>query len=119
MRRVPVGTWRPEQPDAAPRELNTAAGVPVALTCNRDSHVVMMATPPDLQELAPMFGRASCEMVHKAAAAAIDLLVAVSVPVPLAVEFAERCSVALVGFARTGRHDVYTFADRIMDGDSR
>jgi len=59
LRRVSVGTWRPKQPDAAPRELNTAAGVPVALTCNRDSHVVMIATPPDLQERAlKLAGRA-------------------------------------------------------------
>jgi FdhD protein len=63
--------------------------------------------------------RASYEMVYKAAAAGIELLVAVSAPTTLAVEFAERCGLTLVGFARPGRHNVYTFADRILDGESR
>jgi FdhD protein len=59
--------------------------------------------------------RASYEMVYKAAAAGIQLLVAVSAPTTLAVEFAQRCGVTLVGFARPGRHNVYTFTDRISD----
>jgi FdhD protein len=62
--------------------------------------------------------RASYEMVYKAAAAGIELLVAVSAPTTLAVEFAEQSGVTLVGFARPGRHNVYTFADRIVDGES-
>ena len=91
----------------------------MAVTCDRDPDVVMMATPSDLEDLALAFGRASCETVHKAAAAAIELLVAVSAPATLAVECAERFSVAQVGRARPGRHDVCTFADRLVDGDSR
>jgi FdhD protein len=62
--------------------------------------------------------RASYEMVYKAAAVGIELLVAVSAPTTLAVEFAERCGVTLVGFARPGRHNVYTFSDRITDGEA-
>ena len=62
--------------------------------------------------------RASYEMVHKAAAAGIELIVAVSAPTTLAVEFAQRCAVTLVGFARPGRHNVYTFAERIADRDA-
>jgi FdhD protein len=57
--------------------------------------------------------RASYEMVYKAAAAGIELLVAVSAPTTLAVEFAQRCGVTLVGFARPGRHNVYTFGGRL------
>jgi FdhD protein len=57
--------------------------------------------------------RASYEMVYKAAAAGIELLVAVSAPTTLAVEFAERSGVTLVGFARPGRHNVYTSGHRI------
>ena len=57
--------------------------------------------------------RASYEMVYKAAAAGIELLMAVSAPTTLAVEFAERSGVSLVGFARPGRHNVYTFPERI------
>jgi FdhD protein len=54
-------------------------------------------------------------MVYKAAAADIELLAAVSAPTTLAVEFAERCGLTLVGFARPGRHNVYTSGHRIED----
>lgn len=57
--------------------------------------------------------RASYEMVYKAAAAGMELLVAVSAPTTLAIEFAERAGLTLVGFARPGRHNVYTFEQRI------
>lgn len=60
--------------------------------------------------------RASYEMVYKAAAAGIELIVAVSAPTTLAVEFAQRCGVTLVGFARPGRHNIYTFENRISNG---
>lgn len=59
--------------------------------------------------------RASYEMVYKAAAAGIELLAAVSAPTTLAVEFAQRCGVTLVGFARPGRHNVYTYPERIAE----
>jgi FdhD protein len=59
--------------------------------------------------------RASYEMVYKAAAAGIEVLLAVSAPTTLAVEFAERCGLTLVGFARPGRHNVYSSGDRIQD----
>jgi FdhD protein len=62
--------------------------------------------------------RASYEMVSKAAAAGIELLMTVSAPTTLAVEFAERCGVTLVGFARPGRHNVYTFKERISDWEA-
>jgi FdhD protein len=61
--------------------------------------------------------RASYEMVYKAAAVGIELLVAVSAPTTLAVEFAERSGVTLVGFARPGRHNVYTFGERIINAE--
>lgn len=57
--------------------------------------------------------RASYEMVYKAAAAGIEVLTAVSAPTTLAVEFAEQCGLTLVGFARPGRHNVYTYESRI------
>jgi FdhD protein len=59
--------------------------------------------------------RASYEMVYKSAAAGIEILVAVSAPTALAIEFAERCGMTLVGFARPGRHNVYSFHSRIRD----
>lgn len=59
--------------------------------------------------------RASYEMVYKTAAAGIELIVAVSAPTTLAVEFAEHSGVTLVGFARPGRHNIYTSKDRVSD----
>lgn len=57
--------------------------------------------------------RASYEMVYKAAKVGMELIVAVSAPTTLAIEFAERAGATLVGFARPGRHNVYTFGQRI------
>jgi FdhD protein len=57
--------------------------------------------------------RASYEMVYKAAAVGIELLAAVSAPTKLAVDFANQSGITLVGFARPGRHNIYTFEDRI------
>jgi FdhD protein len=61
-------------------------------------------------------------MVYKAAVAGMEVIVAVSAPTTLAIEFAQRCGVTLVGFARPGRHNTYTFEQRIEqetthDGD--
>jgi FdhD protein len=44
--------------------------------------------------------RASYEMVHKAASAGVGLLAAVSAPTARAVQTADRCGLALVGFVR-------------------
>lgn len=57
--------------------------------------------------------RASYEMVYKAAAVGVELIMAVSAPTTLAVDFATRSGMTLVGFARPGRHNVYTFPERI------
>lgn len=57
--------------------------------------------------------RASYEMVYKTAAAGVQLLMAVSAPTTLAVEFAQRSGITLVGFARPGRHNIYTFEERV------
>ena len=57
--------------------------------------------------------RASYEMVYKAASVGMQLLVAVSAPTTLAMEFAQRSGVTLVGFARPDRHNVYTFSERV------
>ena len=57
--------------------------------------------------------RASYEMVFKAAAVGMELLAAVSAPTTLAVDFANQSGLTLVGFARPGRHNIYTFPDRL------
>lgn len=56
--------------------------------------------------------RASYEIVQKSARAGIGTIVAVSAPTSLAVEMAEKSGITLVGFAREGRHSVYTHTGR-------
>ncbi len=61
-------------------------------------------------------GRASFELVQKAAVAGIPILAAVSAPSDLAVAAAERLGVTLVGFLRGDGFNVYARQDRVRVG---
>ncbi len=62
--------------------------------------------------------RASFEMVQKTTVLGAPLMAAISGPTGLAVRVAQQAGLTLVGFARGGRHTVYTHPDRLVDSGS-
>ena len=61
-------------------------------------------------------GRASFELVQKAATAGVPILAAIGAPSSLAVEMAAACNLTLVGLLRNNRFVVYTKPERVRSG---
>ena len=59
-------------------------------------------------------GRVSFEIVQKAARAGIPIVSAISAPSSLALDAGERLGMTIIGFAREGRFNVYSCAERVI-----
>lgn len=78
-------------------------------------HQLLLGNVPIDPAILLASGRASFEIMQKAAMAGIAMVAAVSAPSSLAVDFAVQADMTLVGFLRPGRMNVYHDTRRLVD----
>jgi FdhD protein len=76
---------------------------------------VLAGAVPLRDHVLQVSGRASFEIVQKAAVAGIPVVSAVSAPSSLAVDAADRFGMTLLGFVRDGGCNLYTHPERVVD----
>jgi len=59
-------------------------------------------------------GRASYEMVQKAAMVGLEVLICIGAPTSLAIDLAVACSITLIGFVSKNKYNIYTCEQRIL-----
>ena len=77
-------------------------------------HALLQRALPAGDRVLVVSGRASFEVVQKAVAAGVPILVAVGAPSSLAVDLANRFHQTLIGFARDGGFNVYAAPERVV-----
>ena len=76
-------------------------------------NAMMQKKLPLSQNIMLVSGRASFELIQKAAMAGVPILVAVGAPSSLAIELAESSNMTLIGFAKEDSFNIYSHPHRI------